>query len=115
MGKSKVTLYYEKKLKKRIFLEPPTAQEAFEAVDFLTGIRLLDELDDILKRMNPWLDHYLYDLDWTKVPHWKRHYDTFTNIRKVLRAELGTKEYVQRHLTQLYLEQENPPVYNYGT
>lgn len=96
MPKSNVTRYYEEKLRYRLQPEPPTAEEALDAIDYDKGIELVEELQRIQEELNEWMQDYIFATGYSNIPHWQRGLDTLQPIRRLLNEHRyflkGTKE-----------------------
>lgn len=84
MPKSKVTKYYEERLKNKLFLERPTNEEALGALDLETGIELFKQIQELQMDFDYWARYFVDDSSYAGLPHYKRHLDTIQEIRKAL-------------------------------
>lgn len=109
MAKSDITKYYEERMRYRLTPEPPTAEEALDAIDFDKGIELIERLQTISTELNEWLHEYLTAIDYTNIPRWQQGLDTLRPIQRLLNENRTWMASVQRNFGRWKERQSNIP------
>lgn len=109
MAKSSTTKYYEDRLRYHLIPEPPTAEEALDAIDFEKGIELLETLQRVQRELDEWMSEYMTALDYSDIPHWQRGLETLQPIRRVLNENRHWMGTLERNFIRFSAQQSNTP------
>lgn len=113
MAKSNITKYYEKRLSNRLTPEPPTAEEALEAIDYEKGIELIERLQQLSLELDEWMTDYQYAVQWTNIPHWERGLNTLQPIRRELKTSRTWLDCCRRNFQRWMNRQTHEPNITY--
>lgn len=104
-----MTKKHEEWLRTHLIPEPPTAEEALDAIDFEKGIELLETLQQVQGELNEWMSEYLTALDYSNIPHWQRGLNTLQPIRRVLNENRHWMGILERNFIRWSAQQSNTP------
>ena len=113
MAKSSITKYFEQRMRNRMTLEPPTAEEALDAIDYEKGIELIDRLQQLSLELDEWMTEYQYAVQWTNIPHWERGLNTLQPIRRELKSSNTWLDCLRRNFMRWSAKQSNKPNITY--
>lgn len=109
MAKSELTKFYEDRLRFHMIPEPPTAEEALDAIDFEKGIRLLETLQQVQEELDEWLNDYIQVVAYTDIPRWQQGHNTLQPIRRVLNENRHWMGTLERNFMRWSAKQSNLP------
>lgn len=109
MAKSNITKYYEEKFRTHLRPEPPTAEEALDAIDYERGLELIDELLSIREKLDEWMNEYQSAVCWTDIPNYQRGLQTLQPIRRVLNENKVFLEVDKRNFQRWQERQSHKP------
>lgn len=113
MAKSDITKYYEERMRYRLTPEPPTAEEALDAIDFDKGIELIERLQTIGTELDEWLHEYVTAIDYTNIPRWQQGLDTLRPIQRLLNENRTWLDCCHRNFHRWMMRQTNEPNITY--